>query len=94
MTKSELINALSMRENLTEKDATEIVNSIFDGFTEALKNGGKVEVRGFGSFSVRKYKAYIGRNPKNSTNVAVKPKNLSFFKVGKELKNRVDGKLM
>jgi len=89
MNKSDLITALSKKENLTEKLATEIVNLVFDGFTDVLKNGGRIEIRGFGSFSVRKYNAYKGRNPKTGKIVEVKPKKLPFFKVGRELKKRV-----
>ena len=90
MTKSELIEAISLRENLTDKNASDIVNMIFDGFTESLKKGGRIEIRGFGSFTVRKYKAYRGRNPKTGDGIQVKPKKLPFFKVGTELKARVD----
>jgi len=92
MNKSDLIVALATKKNLTEKQATEIVDLMFKGFTNELKNGGRIEIRGFGSFTVRKYKAYKGRNPKNGEHVDVKPKRLPFFKVGKELKKMVDGK--
>ena len=90
MNKYDLIEALTQKENLTEKSATEIVNMIFGGFTETLKKGGRIEIRGFGSFTVRVYQAYIGRNPKTGKTTAVKPKRLPFFKVGKELKGMVD----
>jgi len=92
MNKSDLIVALAAKKNLTEKQAMEIVNLIFDGFTNELKNGGRIEIRGFGSFSIRKYKAYKGRNPKTGKTVDVKPKKLPYFKVGMELKKIVDGK--
>ena len=92
MNKSDLIVALATKKNLTEKQATEIVDLMFKGFTNELKNGGRIEIRGFGSFTVRKYKAYKGRNPKNGEHVEVKPKKAPFFKVGKELKEMVDGK--
>ena len=88
--KSDLIDVLSKKENLTEKLATDIVNLVFDGFTDALKNGGRIELRGFGSFVVREYGAYKDRNPKTGESTAVKPKRLPFFKVGRELKKRVD----
>ena len=91
MTKSDLIMKLVVKEHLTEKLATEIVNLVFDGFTNALKKGDRIEIRGFGSFVVRKYGAYKGRNPKTGKVVDVKPKRLPFFKVGSELKKRVDG---
>jgi integration host factor subunit beta len=91
MTKSDLITALCIKENLNMKQSTEIVNLIFDGFTDTLKKGGGIEIRGFGSFRVRKYKSYSGRNPKTGKKITVKPKRLPFFKVGKDLKERVDG---
>ena len=90
MNKSDLIAALAAKENLTEKMATEIVNMIFNGFTDTLKKGGRIEIRGFCSYAVREYKAYTGRNPLNGKNVEVQPKKLPFFKVGKDLKAMVD----
>jgi integration host factor subunit beta len=92
MKKSDLIVALADKKNLTEKQATEIVDLMFKGFSNELKNGGRIEIRGFGSFTVRKYKAYTGRNPKNGEHVEVKPKKAPFFKVGRELKKMVDGR--
>ncbi len=90
MNKSGLIEALSRKENVTEKKAVEVVNLIFKGFTEELKKGGRIEIRGLGSFVVRDYEAYTGRNPKTGKNIKVSPKKLPFFKVGKELKEKVD----
>jgi len=90
MKKSDLIDALSTKENLTHNNASEIINLVFDGFTDTLKNGERIEIRGFGSFSVRKYGAYTGKNPKTGEKVQVGPKKLPFFKVGKELKERVN----
>lgn len=90
MNKSGLIEELSKRENLTEKKAAEVINLIFKGFTDELKKGGRIEIRGFGSFVVREYKGYVGRNPKTGKNINIPPKKLPFFKVGKELKERVD----
>lgn len=90
MNKSELIENLSKKANLTERKAIDVVNLIFDGFADELKNGGRVEIRGFGSFVVREYGAYTGRNPKTGDNIKVQPKKLPFFKVGKELKEMVD----
>ncbi len=92
MNKSGLIETLSKKEGLTEKKAIDIVNLIFKGFTDELKKGGRIEIRGLGSFVVRDYQAYTGRNPKTGKNIKVSPKKLPFFKVGKELKERVDGK--
>ena len=90
MNKSDLIAALAAKENLTKKQATDTINLIFNRFTDALKKGGRNEIRGFGSFSVRQYKAYAGRNPKTGKTVDVRPKKLPFFKVGKELKEMVN----
>lgn len=90
MNKSDLIAALSEKEDLSEKKATDVVNLVFAEFTHALKNGGRIEIRGFGSFSVREYGAYNGRNPKNGERIPVASKRLPFFKVGKELKKMVD----
>ncbi len=90
MNKSELIDTLSKKEGLTEKQAADVVNLIFKGFGEQLKRGGRIEIRGFGSFVVRNYEAYTGRNPKTGETIQVAPKKLPFFKVGKELKERVD----
>jgi integration host factor subunit beta len=90
MTKSDIIAALCIKESLNMKQSTEIVNLIFDGFTDTLKKGGGIEIRGFGSFRVRKYKSYSGRNPKTGKMITVKPKRLPFFKVGKDLKEMVD----
>lgn len=92
MNKSELIETLSKKEDLTEKKAIDVVNLIFKGFADELKNGGRIEIRGFGSFVVRNYGAYKGRNPKTGEKIKVAPKKLPFFKVGKELKEMVDGR--
>jgi len=67
-----------------------IVNLIFDGFNDALEKGDRIEIRGFGSFVMREYKTYTGRNPKTGKEVEVKPKSLPYFKVGKELKGRMN----
>jgi len=90
MKKSDLVDLLANKEGLAEATAKRIVDMVFDGFTEELKNGGRIEIRGFGSFTVKEYKSYTGRNPKSGKNIAVQPKKLPFFKVGKELKERVD----
>jgi integration host factor subunit beta len=92
MNKIDVIMALAEKKNLTEKKAAEIVDLMFKGFINEFKNGGRIEIRGFGAFTVREYKAYKGKNPKTGDAVNVKPKRLPFFKVGKELKKMVDGK--
>jgi integration host factor subunit beta len=90
MTKSDLIMALAKKENLPDKKAAEAVNLIFRGFIDTLRHGGRIDLRGFWTFCVRNYKPYIGMNPKTRKVVVVKPKRAPFFKVGKELKERVD----
>ncbi|MEW6333129.1 MAG: HU family DNA-binding protein [Thermodesulfobacteriota bacterium] len=90
MKKSDVILALSAREGIREQEAFEIVNLIFSGFTETLRKGGRIEIRGFGSFTVRDYPPYLGKNPKTGRRVEVGPKKLPYFKVGKELKERVN----
>ena len=90
MTKSELVEALSKGEDLTKTKAEEIVNLVFSEMSNALANGERVEIRGLGSFKVKRYDGYSGRNPKTGKRIKVKPKKLPFFKCGKELKERVD----
>ncbi len=90
MNKSELVESLANKKNLTYKKAEEIVNLIFDSMTQALVEGGRIEIRGFGSFVVKDYKSYMGRNPKTGEVIQVLPKKLPFFKVGKELRERVN----
>ena len=89
MNKSEMIETLATQKGISIKKAEEIVNTIFDAMTDALLAGERIEIRGFGSFVVNDYKAYTGRNPKTGESIAVKPKKLPFFKVGKELKSRI-----
>jgi len=90
VTKSDLIEQLSDRVKLPKGKAEFVVNTIFDSMEAALKEGARIEIRGFGSFEVREYKSYEGRNPRTGDPVHVKPKRLPFFKVGKELKERVN----
>jgi integration host factor subunit beta len=90
MNKSELVGALANENGLTYKRAEEIVNLIFDSMADTLGNGGRIEIRGFGSFVVKDYKSYMGRNPKTGEIIKVRPKRLPFFKVGKELRERVN----
>ncbi len=90
MNRSELIEALAREINQPSETATSITHTIIDTMAEALAKGDNVEIRGFGSFSIRKYDSYIGRNPKTGEKIKVKPKKLPFFKVGKELREAVD----
>jgi integration host factor subunit beta len=90
MTKSELIEAIAARGELTKARAELVVNCVFDAMTHALQHAQGVEIRGFGSFSVRPYRPYDGRNPRTGQPVPVPAKRLPFFKVGKELKELVN----
>jgi len=90
MTKSDLIDVLCETQKLPKGRAELLVHIIFDAMEAALKRGERIEIRGFGSFEIRNYKSYEGRNPRTGVAVAVKPKRLPFFKVGKELKERVN----
>lgn len=90
VTKSELIDAIAARGELSKARAEEVVNSLFEAMTDALRRGNGIEIRGFGSFSVRDYEGYKGRNPRSGEPVAVAPKRRPFFRVGKELRALVD----
>jgi len=90
MTKSDLIDVLCESQKLPKGRAELLVHVIFDALEAALKRGERIEIRGFGSFELRSYRGYDGRNPRTGSAVAVRPKRLPFFKVGKELKERVN----
>lgn len=90
MTKSELIDAIAGRGELTKSRAELVVNCVFEAMMEALESGEGIEIRGFGSFTVRPYKPYNGRNPRTGQPVPVPAKRLPFFKVGKELRELVN----
>jgi integration host factor subunit beta len=90
MTKSDLIEKLCQLQKLPKGRAELLVNCIFQCMEDSLKRGERIEIRGFGSFEIRNYKAYEGRNPRTGSTVTVRPKRLPFFKVGKELKDRVN----
>jgi len=90
MNKSQLIEALARKEGVPLKKAEEVVNTVFGEMEKALIRGERVEIRGLGSFKVKQYEGYKGRNPKTGEIITVKRKRLPFFKVGKELKERVD----
>jgi integration host factor subunit beta len=90
MNKVYLIQALKDSNHLSKSEAEKIVNLFFNKIAGALAQGERVEIRGLCSFFVKEYGAYTGRNPKTGEKVKIKPKKLPFFKVGKELKERVD----
>ena len=90
MNKSGLIESVSEKVGITKKKAEDVVNMIFDSMFDAMVKGERIEIRGLGSFVVKEYEAYVGRNPRTGESIQVRPKRLPFFKVGKELKERVD----
>lgn len=93
MTKRDLIEEVNKRfPHLSRRDSEVIINSIFDSMIDAMGNGERIEIRGFGSFVVKRRRAREGRNPKSGATVSVSAKRVPFFKVGKELRFRVNGK--
>jgi integration host factor subunit beta len=90
MNKLDLTVALKNEAELTKSEAAAVVDLFFNEIANSLAKGDRVEIRGLCSFYVKKYKAYSGRNPRTGQRVQVAPKKLPFFKIGKELKERVD----
>jgi integration host factor subunit beta len=90
MNKSELIDRIAERSRLPRKKAEAVVNLLFDSMTDALASGERIEIRGFGSFVSKQYRARMGRNPRTGETIPVPAKRLPFFKVGKELRERVN----
>jgi len=91
MTKKDLIDRLQGKlHNYSKKDLEYVVNIIFDGMKDALKKGKRIEIRGFGNFTVRARKSRMARNPKTGASVHIAENKVPFFKVGKELKKMVD----
>ena len=90
MNKSELIDRIAEKSRLPRKKAEAVVNLLFDSMTSALANGERIEIRGFGSFVSKQYRARMGRNPRTGETIPVPAKRLPFFKVGKELRERVN----
>ena len=88
MNKSDLIEIVATQSNISLQEASAAVNVFFDSMCEALVDGERIEIRGFGSFVAKQYGAYAGRNPKTGEPIQVPAKRLAFFKVGKELKER------
>ncbi len=93
MTKRGLIDEINRKfPHLSRRDSEVIINSVFDSMIDAMGHGERIEIRGFGSFVVKHRRAREGRNPKSGVVVSVAAKRVPFFKVGKELRQRVDGK--
>ncbi len=91
MTKADLIEEVSRVVEMTRKEAEVIVETIFESIVKSLRNGDKIEIRGFGSFRTRQRQARIGRNPKSGERVEVPAKRIPFFKPSKELRDIVNG---
>jgi integration host factor subunit beta len=95
MTKRDLIDeVVRLYPQYSRRDAEVIVNAVFASMANTLRSGGRIEIRGFGSFIVKQRQGREGRNPRTGRVVSVPPKRVPFFKVGKELRLRVDGKLV
>lgn len=92
MNKSELILSLSNQTNLPIRKTQEIVDMVFDTMSNALIAGDRIEVRGFGSFTIRRYEGYEARNPRTGVKTVVEPKRLPFFKVGKDFREGLNKK--
>ena len=93
MIRSELIQKLSDENpHLFQRDVERIVNTIFDEITDTMARGDRVELRGFGAFSVKKRDSRIGRNPRTGASVSVAEKHVPFFKTGKLLRDRLNGR--
>lgn len=93
MIRSELIEKIAEENpHLYQRDVERIVNTIFDSIIEAMAQGDRVELRGFGAFSVKKRDARLGRNPRTGEAVDVDEKHVPFFKTGKLLRDRLNGK--
>lgn len=90
MNKSELIEALAQDIGIPHREAAAITNTIIDTMIDSLSKGESIEIRGFGSFVIKQYESYEGRNPKTGKKIKVKPKKLPFFKVGKDLREQVN----
>ncbi len=89
MNKSELVAGLSKEMNLPLRKSEDIVNAVLDTVFNSLVGGNRIELRGFGSFEVREYRGYTGRNPKTGERIRVESKRLPFFRAGKELRTKV-----
>ncbi len=90
MTKADLIEEVSRVVEMTRKDSEVIVEAIFDSVVRSLRNGDKIEIRGFGSFRTRERRPRVGRNPKTGARVEVPAKRIPYFKPSKELKDLVN----
>ena len=91
MTRSDLVEELAAQfGQLNQRDAEQAVKTILDAVSDALVRGHRIEIRGFGSFKIKEYEGYAGRNPKTGESVTVSSKRLPFFRAGKELKEFIN----
>ncbi|MBR4741929.1 MAG: integration host factor subunit beta [Desulfovibrio sp.] len=90
MNKSELIKQIAGLNNLNVEEASTIVSILLETIKESLLDGQRVEIRGFGTFKMKDYPAYVGRNPRTGESVSVKAKRIPFFRAGKEMKEQVN----
>jgi integration host factor subunit beta len=89
MNRSDLIEQIAELKGVSQKQSEDVVNTVFDEIAAALRSADRVEIRGFGSFSVREYESFVGRNPKTGVLVTISAKKNPHFKVGKDLKERI-----
>ena len=92
MNKRELIEAFAKESGVTIRDAEVCVNTLFNSMADALSKGGRVEIRGFGSFKVKEYEPYPGRNPKTGERIQVRSKKLPYFKLSSIMRKRINKK--
>jgi integration host factor subunit beta len=90
MLKSDLVNLLVAKRGITQRQAEQTIEHIFEAMRDELVQGNNIEIRGFGAFHVKEYKGYQGRNPKTSETIEVRPKRGVLFRTGKELRERVN----
>ena len=90
--KSDIVQLLSENIDISMRKADMIVDKFFEILSETLSSGNRIEIRGFGTFEVREYEGYTGRNPKTGEEKFILPKNLPFFKLGKDFKEKVNRK--
>ena len=89
MNKSDLIKLLAQEKNISHKRADEVVNFLFGVLTDTMATGERINIRGLGSFMIKDYDSYTGRNPKTGESITVPPKRLPYFRAGKEIKENV-----
>ena len=91
VTKAELVELLAQKTKMRVQCAEFVVNAVFTCMEQSMLPGERIEIRGFGTFQVRSYKGYAGRNPRTGEAIQVPPKRLPFFKVSKTLASRING---